>query len=61
MIVEHQDNTAAFAGAHTVYWVAQPAAMRRISVTSAAAANELIEQARSIARFVQGRVFGRVN
>ena len=61
MIIHHQDNVAAFAGAHTIYWPTQPLGFQRISITSAGAANELIEQARAVSRFVASRVFGRVN
>lgn len=61
MIIHHQDNIAAFGGAHTVYWPTQPLGFQRVSVTTAAAANELIEQARSISRFTFTRIFGRVN
>lgn len=62
MIVYHQDNIAAFAGNHTFYWIGQPIIQSgRITLTSAAAANEEIEQARSIHRFMYSRIFGRVN
>ena len=61
MIVYHKSHVAAFAGNHTVYWPVQPILRQVITVTSAAAANNLIEQARSIARFTHSRVFGRVN
>ena len=36
MIIYHQDNVAAFAGAHTWYWLLNPLLFQRISVTSAA-------------------------
>lgn len=59
MIVQHQRNVAGFAGNHIVYW---PWTLQQsVSTTTAAATNELIEQARSIARFTQSRIFGRVN
>jgi hypothetical protein len=61
MIVFHQNNVAAFAGNHVVIWLGQPILRQRVSVTSAAAANNLIEQARSVARFTHTRIFGRVN
>ena len=58
MIIYHKNHTAAFTGAHIIYQVYP---RQRISITTAAAANELIEQARSVSRFVFTRVFGRVN
>jgi hypothetical protein len=62
MIIYHQDNVAAFAGAHTSYVVAQQFWFQsRVSITAGAAANETIEQARSISRFTFSRVFGRIN
>lgn len=59
MIVYHQNNVAAFAGGHTNYWPGQ--LQQRVSITTAAPSNEEIEQARSISRFMNSRVFGRVN
>ena len=38
MIIHHQNNVAAFAGAHVFYWMLQPLFQYRISVTTAAAA-----------------------
>lgn len=38
MIIHHQDNVAAFAGAHTWYWPLNPLLFRRIAVTSAVVA-----------------------
>lgn len=61
MIIHHQTNVAAFAGNHVVYWIGQPLFQYRVSITTAAAANNEIEQARSVSRFVFPRVFGRVN
>lgn len=61
MIIHHQRNVAAFVGAHTYWFLPQQILSRRISVTTAAAANNEIEQARSINRFVFSRVFSRVN
>lgn len=61
MIIYHQDNVAAFSGGHTVYWIGQPLQAQRVSKTTVAAANEEIEQARSISRFMHSRLFGRVN
>lgn len=60
MIIYHQNNIAAFAGNHVIYWLFQPLSFR-ISKTSAGAANNEIEQARSLMRFVHSRIFGRVN
>lgn len=42
MIVYHQDNVAAFAGAHTHYWQFQPILQSRISATTAAAAGRIM-------------------
>ncbi len=42
MIVYHQDNVAAFAGAHTHYFQFQPILQSRISATSAAAAGRIM-------------------
>jgi len=61
MIIYHQDNVAAFAGAHTYYWLPRQLILGRVSVTSAAVAAVLISQARASARFVFARVSGRVN
>ena len=61
MIIYHHSNIAAFAGNHRYWWVGQPLFGFRISITSAAPANEEIEQARAVMRFVHSRVFGRVN
>ena len=61
MIIHHQDNISAFAGAHTFYWPTQPLLFQRIAITTAAAANEEIEQARSVMRFLFSRLWGRVN
>jgi len=63
MIIYHQNNVGGFAGAHTWYWQFQPVGQhqQRVSITSAAAANQLIEQARSVARFTFTRLFGRIN
>lgn len=61
MIIHHQKNFAAFAGNHIYLDMLKSIVVQQISVTSAAAANEEIEQARSIRRFVFSRVFGRVN
>lgn len=36
MIIIHQDNVAAFAGAHIWYWPLNPLLNRKISVTTAA-------------------------
>jgi hypothetical protein len=61
MIIHHQNNVAAFAGNHVVYWVGQPLFQWRISITSGAAGVDLIAQARSISRLVFSRTWGRVN
>ena len=61
MIIYHQRNVATFKGGHTFYWPLQPIIQQRISATSAAAANTMIQQARGLHRFVFPRVFGRVN
>ncbi len=61
MIIHHQDNVAAFAGNHTIYWITQPLLFQRVSATTAAPVDQLIAQARSAFRFVFSRVFGRVN
>jgi hypothetical protein len=58
MIIYHKNHAAAFTGAHITY---QLYPRQRTVVTTAAAANNLIEQSRSISRFVFSRVFGRVN
>jgi len=58
MIIYHKNHTAAFTGAHIIYQVYP---RQCITITSEAAANNMIEQARSISRFVFTRVFGRVN
>ncbi len=36
MIIYHQNNVAAFVGAHTWYWSLNPITKQRISVTTAA-------------------------
>ncbi len=61
MIIYHQSNIAAFKGGHTFYWPLQPIIQQRISATSAAAANTMIQQARSLHRFTFTRIFGRIN
>lgn len=61
MIIYHHTRVAAFTGAHRFFWVGQPLFGFRIAVTTAAPANEEIEQARAMFRFVGSRVFGRVN
>jgi len=61
MIIHHQNNLAAFKGNHVYYWLPQGLIQQRISVTSAAAVNTMIEQARGVSRFTFSRVFGRVN
>lgn len=61
MIIYHKKHVAAFVGNHTVIWLGQPVLSQVITISTAAAANNLIEQARSIARFTHTRVFGRVN
>ena len=62
MIVYHQNNVAAFAGNH-VYYMLRPHgyASYLVSVTSAAPSVTIIAQARTVARFVQSRVYSRVN
>jgi hypothetical protein len=61
VIIYHQDNVGGFSGAQTFYWGLQPLFGQRATITTAAPANEEIEQSRSIMRFVFFRVFGRVN
>jgi len=61
VIIYHQSNVAAFVGGHIFYSPVQTILRQRISVTTAAAANDEIEQSRSVFRFVFSRVFGRVN
>ncbi len=61
MIIHHQNNIAAFAGNHVIYWVGQPLFQFRISITSAAAAEVLISQFRQKFRGVPARLWGRVN
>jgi len=61
MIIYHQNNIAGFVGAHKWYTPLQTVIYTRITVTSAAPLNELIEQARSISRFTFTRLFGRIN
>ena len=61
MIIYHQKNVAAVVNGHTYWFLPNQIVANRITVTSAAAANQLIEQARSIHRFVMTRVHGRVN
>ena len=61
MIIYHQNNLAAFAGNIKGMWQFQPFMTHRISVTSAAALNNTIEQSRANMRFVASRLFGRVN
>ena len=61
MIVFQQTNIAAFAGNHRIYWGLQPVTQFRISATSAGPTVTLIAQARAVSRFVESRVFGRVN
>ena len=61
MIIYHQNNISAFAGNHAVYWPFQPIIKTRISSTSAGPSVTIIAQARGLHRFIQGRIFGRVN
>ena len=61
MIIYHKSNIAAFAGAHKSLWLGQQFLQKLIAVTTAAPANEEIEQARSAFRFVFSRVWGSVN
>lgn len=61
MIIRHQNNVAAFAGNYISLPSLQGIAAQQISITTAAAANDEIEQARSIMRFVFSRLFSRVN
>lgn len=61
MIIYHHNNVGGFVGAQVWYWWLQPLFGQRVSITTVAAANEEIEQARSTMRFVFSRIFGRVN
>lgn len=60
-MIYQQNNKAAFAGNHKTYATLRPFIFTRYSATSAAAENELIEQARNVSRFTFTRLFGRVN
>jgi len=62
MIIYHQNNVAKLKGNH-VFYMLRPHGYASfvVSKTSAAAANNEIEQARSGFRFVFSRVHGRVN
>ncbi len=60
MIIQHQNNVAAFAGNHVVYWVGQPLFQWRISA-AVAVTDVLISQFRQKFRGVSSRVWGRVN
>jgi len=61
MIIYHHDNVTAFSGNHTFYWQFQPIIQSRISATSAGPSVVLLAQSRSMMRFIQSRIFGRVN
>jgi hypothetical protein len=61
VIIYHQNNIAAFAGAHIWYSPVQSVLVQRITETSAAAAVTIVAQARSAHRFIMARVHGRVN
>lgn len=48
MIVEQQDNVAAFAGGLTMYWVLQPLVQSSIGVTPAVGADVFFENRHAI-------------
>jgi len=61
MIIYHQKNQAGFKGNHIWYSVLKSVIQSRVSKTSAAPANTLIEQSGGLHRFVFSRICGRVN
>lgn len=61
MIIWHQTKFAKQAGNHVRVDMLRTFVINQIAATSAAPANEEIEQARSTMRFVFSRIFGRVN
>ena len=42
MIINHQNNVAAFAGAHTVMWAFQPIVQQSVSVTTVFVAQRVV-------------------
>jgi hypothetical protein len=62
VIIYHQRNVAAFAGNHTYWFLPKQVQVTRVTAAGGAGpANNEIEQARGLFRFVHTRVFGRVN